>query len=156
MPVLVNDPLRLAGSVRVRVERSGVIVHDETVHNLLTTAGKDFVTAQVYNTSPGVAGANYIACSTNATTPVVGDTTLAGEITTNGLSRAQAAVAHVTGASTVVLQKTFTAQASFSQVQKLGLFTASSGGTLVHETLVTGVDLIANDNLMVTWTITLS
>ena len=60
-------------------------------HNLLTDAGRDWMHAQVYtNTSAGTRGAGYIASTESSITPAVGNTTLTGEISTNGLARADA------------------------------------------------------------------
>jgi hypothetical protein len=124
-------------------------------HNLITTAGKDFISAQIGSTTPGGNGANYIALTNTAITPAAGDTTLSGEITTNGLARAQGTYAHTAGQSTFTVSKTFTATASQS-AQAAGLFTASSAGTMMAENTFTSVSLANNDQLTITWTITLS
>lgn len=123
--------------------------------NLLTDAGRDFLLLQGYQTT-GLSsnGANYIALSTDSTAPADADTTLTGEITTGGLARAQGQVSHTTGENTTRVTKVFTATATHTSVQKTGLFTASSSGTLVHEYLASAVTLAANDQLQVMWTVT--
>ena len=128
--------------------------HEES-HNLITTAGKDFIAAQIGSTSPGANGANYIALTNTAITPAAGDTTLSGEITTNGLARAQGTYAHTAGQNTFTVSKTFTATATQS-AQAAGLFTASSAGTMMAENTFTSVTLNNGDQLTLTWTITLS
>ena len=125
-------------------------------HNLITTAGKDFISAQIGSTSPGANGANYIALTTTAVTPAAGDTTLSGELTTGGLGRAQGTYAHTAGQNTFTVSKTFTATATATNVQAAGLFTASSAGTMMAENTFTAVSLANNDQLTITWTITLS
>lgn len=129
---------------------------EQQIHNLVTNDGIDFLHAQGYGTSPGSNGANYIALSTDATAPAATDTTLTGEITTGGLARTQGSVSHTAGTTTTTIQKTFTATATHTGVQKSGLFDAATGGTLVHEATFSSVNLEANDQLQVTWTITLS
>lgn len=130
---------------------------EEEVHNLLTDDGRDFLHQQGYETTGlGTNGANYIALTSDTGTPAVTDTTLASEITTGGLARAQGTVAHTTGATTTTIQYTFTATATHSAVQKSGLFTAASAGIMVHEASFMSVNLQSNDQLQITWTITLS
>lgn len=124
-------------------------------HNLLTTAGRDFLHAQGYSTGPGANGGNYIALTTDSGAASAGDTTLASEIATNGLSRAIGAYAHSSSTNTTTVSKTFTASGTHTAVQKSGLFTAASVGTLVHEAVFTSVNLLSGDTLAITWTITL-
>jgi hypothetical protein len=51
---------------------------------------------------------------------------------------------------------TFSLAASgHTSVQKSGLFNASSSGTMTHENTFTAVTLATNDQLQVTWTLTL-
>ena len=126
--------------------------------NLLTNDGRDLFHAQCYtNTSAGTRGSGFIALSENATAPADGDTAVAGEISTNGLARADATTkTHTTGTATTTIQHTFTAAAAFTAVQKSGLFNASSGVTLTHENTFTSTALATNDQLQVTWTLTLN
>jgi hypothetical protein len=144
------------GYVVVSVVRGGQEIYHSEDHNLITNGGKDFISAQIGSTSPGTNGANYIALTTDSTSPAATDTTLASEITTGGLARAQGAYAHTTGTNTFTVSKTFTASSSFTGVQKAGLFTASSSGTMLAETTFTSVNLNSGDTLTITWTITLT
>ena len=129
-------------------------------HNLLTDAGKDWMHAQVYtNTSAGTRGAGFVASTESTITPAAGDTTLTGEITTNGLARADATTkSHTAAANTTTIEHTFTASGSFTNVKASALFNASSAGTMPHEAnFGTGSGTLAsNDTLKITWTLTLS
>jgi hypothetical protein len=129
-------------------------------HNLLTTAGKDWMHAQVYtNASAGTRGAGFIASTESTITPAVGDTTLTGEIATNGLSRADATTkTHTGGTNTSTIEHTFTASGAFTSVLASALFNASSAGTMPHiANFGTGSGTLAtNDTLKITWTLTLS
>jgi hypothetical protein len=150
-----SDSFRPTGHVQVTVERDGVVISSYQSHNLITNAGKDFISAQLGSTSPGANGANYIALTNTAITPAAGDTTLSGEISTNGLARAQGAYAHTNGQNTFTVTKTFTATGAQS-AQAAGLFTASSAGTMMAENTFTAVSLQAGDSITITWTITLA
>lgn len=125
-------------------------------HNLFVNAGRDFLSAQMFtNTSAGTRGAGFIALTENGTAPAASDTTLTSEISTNGLERADATTkSHSAGATTTVIEHTFTAGAAFSTVQKSGLFNAASSGTLVCENTFTSTALSTNDQIKITWTIT--
>ena len=131
----------------------------ENKPNLLTNAGRDWMIAQVYtNTSAGTRGSGYIALTANSTSPAAGDTSLAAEITSGGLARADATTkSHTGGTNSTTIQHTFTASATHTNVQKSGLFnnTKDNSDTMSHENVFTAVTLQSSDTLQVTWTTTL-
>jgi hypothetical protein len=126
-------------------------------HNLLTNGGRDFIHNQAYtNVAAGTQGSRYIAVTTDSGAPAAGDTTLTGEISTNGLQRVAATTnTHSNGTNTSTLGITFTASGAHTSVQKSALFNASSTGIMTHEATFTAVTLATNDQLQVTWTLTL-
>jgi hypothetical protein len=130
---------------------------------VLTNAGKDQIASAVANTSTQAAAANYIALTANATAPSASDTTLTAEITTGGggLIRAQAAYAHTGSTATFTLTKTFTANGSDSlpvTLAKIGVFNASSSGSLCFETLLSATATLtaSGDACTITDTFTIS
>jgi hypothetical protein len=131
------------------------IVEDKP--NLLTTAGRDWLHNQAYtNTSAGTRGAGFIVLSENASGASAGHTTVAGEITTDGLARADADTkTHTSSTNVSTIEHTFTASGAFTAVQLSGLLNAASVGTLVNENTFTPVALEIDDTLKVTWTITM-
>lgn len=134
---------------------SAELVGEETVHNVITNAGRDFLHTQGYGTSGlGANGLNYIALSNDTLTETTASTTLSTEIADNGLSRAQGTVTHTGGTNTTTVQKTFTASGS-QAAQKAALFTAAAAGTMNHALAFTQRSLISGDTLQVTFTITL-
>lgn len=126
-----------------------------------TNAGADFQSKVMADTSSNGTGAyaaaNYIGLSTDATAPAAGDTTLTGELSGSGLSRAQATYGHTAGASSFTLSKTFTsADATPHTINKIGVFNAASGGTLVFETALTSPpNLVLGDQVTITETVTI-
>jgi len=137
-------------------DAKGNLLWSGTFHNLVTTAGRDFLHTQGYATSGiGANGFNYIGLSNDASAPAVGDTVLASEIVANGLSRAQGTVAHTGGTNTTTVSKTFTCTTTSQAAQKLALFTASSSGTMCHEIAFPQRTLQVGDTLAVTVTVTL-
>lgn len=127
---------------------------------LLTNAGKDLMSRLMGDTASNGTGsyapANYIGLTANSTAPAAGDTTLTGEVGSGTLARAQAAYAHTNGQSTYTLTKTFTSDQTIT-VAKIGVFNASSAGTMMFTTLLNAVaSMVSGDTLAVTETVTLS
>lgn len=135
-----------------------------TAYNLVTDAGRVAIHTYIYGTSAQRSaaslgtGLNFIAISSDGTAPAAGDTTLAGELSGNGLTRAQGTVTLPTGSgTTTTVQHVFTyTNVSSQTVQKTALFDAASVGKMAHEILFSQRTLFQNDTLTVTFSITLS
>jgi len=98
--------------------------------------------------------ADYIALTEDSGAPASGSSTLTGELT-GDLGREQATYAHTDGTATYTLTNTWTSDQS-ATVRKIGVFNASSNGTLVFETeLNAEATLVSGDQLQVTETVTL-
>lgn len=161
-----TDSVGPHGYVVVTVTRDGNEIYRNEDHNLITDAGKDFISVQIGQTTGiGSNGANFIALSTNTASPAAGDTALAGEITSGGLARSQGAYAHTNGQNTFTITEQFSASATHTAVLKAGLFTAAVTGTpgaggddgiMMAENTFSAVTLQNGDQLTITWTITLS
>lgn len=124
--------------------------------NQITNSGRDFLHQQGYATSGlGSNGLNWIALTNTAITPAAGDTTLSGEISSNGLARAQGTVAHTGGTNTTTVAHTFTCATAPQAAQGIALFTASSVGTMNHEFSFAQRSLQIGDTITTTHTITL-
>lgn len=108
-------------------------------------------------------GLRVLALSTDSGAPATTDTSLTGELSTNGLGRAFGVFAHsaVSGgtSSTVTtvytLANTFTASGTTSSIQKCALFYSivAATGTAFFENTFSSVNVISGDTLAVTWTI---
>lgn len=118
-------------------DADGKVVHEETYNNIITSAGKAAIAGLVGNTG-GLTAFSYLAVGTSATTPVVGDTALGGEISTNGLGRASGTVTRQTTSytnDTLKIAYTWTASGA-STVQEAGILNAASAGTLLSHLLI--------------------
>lgn len=107
-----------------------------------------------YQVIPGSAPAAYLAVSSTVQSGLATDTTLAGELSTNGFSRAfWTTYTHSASASSYSLAKTFTASGN-ATINSEGLFTAASGGTLAFESAETSPPtLVSGDTLAQTVTV---
>ncbi|MFN4336479.1 MAG: hypothetical protein ACK4FV_02720 [Candidatus Nitrosocaldus sp.] len=155
-----NNNVESAGfydKVLITVERNGNIIYRYETHNLITDAGKDFIRQQAFGTASSTA--QYIALSTDPTTPTPSDTTLVGEIISQGLGRAQGTATNG-GTGQITISKTFTMtsgnQTSFT-INKAGLFDSSSGGTLVAVALISNPPTLqAGDSITINWQINIT
>jgi hypothetical protein len=164
-----TDSVGPHGYVTVSVMRDGQEVYHHEDHNDITVDGRDFIAQQIGQTT-GIAtnGANFIALTTTDITPsglVAAGSVLTGEISSGGLARAQGTYAHTNDAATFTITRTFTASATHTNIQGGGLFNAAvtgspgaggDDGTMVAVNEFTPVTLQNNDQLTITWTITLS
>lgn len=102
----------------------------------------------------------FMGLTTDTGAPNASDTVLTSEITTGGCSRAKATYAHTGGTNTYTMQVVFSVTATFTNIHKMAMFTASTstaGGVMVLEANLNQDATVGNgDTLTVTDTITLS
>jgi hypothetical protein len=167
---VTTDSVGAHGYVTVSVTRDGQEIYRHEDHNVITTAGLDFIRQQIGSSvaaggsAPASSGANFIALSSNADGASAAHTALAGEITAGGLQRSQGDYAEVS-TNQFTITETFAATAGHSDVRLAGLFTGPVVGTpgegdddgiMMAENIFTAVTLANGDQLTITWTITLS
>jgi hypothetical protein len=128
----------------------GKIFLDVWGHNLRVNSGINWQYNQMAGTT--AAACTYIALSNASITPNATDTSLASEITSNGLARALATPAHTSNATSYTLSNTFTATGT-QAAQAAAILNASSSGTMCFENTFTQASLVSGDTLTVTWTI---
>ena len=128
---------------------------------MVTTDGRDDIHASLYGVpSGGTAGAalyQHIGLSTNSTDPTAASTSLTDEINSGGITRSQATtIAHTDNSNRTDLSYEFSSSGTHTAIHSAGLFSAASGGILVHAAAFDNdVTLQANDTLTVEWQITL-
>lgn len=124
-----------------------------------TNAGRDHqsrVMGDTASTGTGAyAPATYIGVTANSTAPAASDISLAGEIASGTLTRAQAVYAHTNGTASYTLTKVFTSDQTIT-LAKVGVFTAPTSGTMAFETLLnTPAPMVSGDQVQITMTVTL-
>jgi hypothetical protein len=122
--------------------------HTVEFHNKMTNEGLAVISGLVGNTGSQTAF-TYIAVGSSNTAVSASHTALQAEISTNGLSRASATVSRKTTTQTndtLVLAKVFTVTGS-STVEEVGVFNASSSGTMLARAL-TGSISVVNGNVL--------
>jgi hypothetical protein len=112
----------------------------------------------------GIASVRSMGLSTNSSAASATDTTLASELTSNGLARALATFARGSnpsgGSGTFTLQKAFSITGGTTTVEKMGLFvclTSAGADPMIFEDLLNAAaTVVSGDTLTVTDTVTLS
>lgn len=108
----------------------------------------------------GLSAIRFIGLTTNASAASASNTTLTGEITSNGADRALATYAHTFGNSTLTLTKAFSITGTHTAIHRAGAFTAltaAGADPMIYETVLNADATVVNgDTLTVTWTFTLS
>lgn len=124
-----------------------------------TMTGTTPASTNGYHIQPSVL-ARFMGMTTDVGAAAAGDTTLATELTTNGLSRAKAVYAHTGATATYTLVGTYNVSGGPQTVHKGGLFTAANttaAGVMVFEAVLNADAIVTSgDTLVVTATVTLS
>jgi len=105
----------------------------DKVHNVFPSACIDKIHKMSFiDTSATEVGFNYIALTADTTQTInASQTSLTGEISTNGLGRTLATTrTHTNGTNTSLIEHTFTLSGSQSDITRAALFNASSSGTM--------------------------
>ena len=125
-----------------------------------TYSGRDWMARIMGNPASTGTGdyapATWIGLTENDDNPVLGDTVLAGEITTGTLARAQATFSHTSGAQTYTLTKVFTSDQE-AEPKKIGVFTAATGGHMPFEALIADPEEVhVGDQYQIVETVTMT
>ena len=123
-----------------------------TVDNLVVNGGLAFLTGN------DIRGMKYIAVGTSSTAVSGAQTALVAEITTLGLGRA---IGTVTQEETNVANDTFQVTKTFTAsgaqtIEEIGVFNASSSGTMLSRALTTSKAISNGESLACTYQLILS
>jgi len=148
---MIEDFIKATGKLNIQViDSAGSVKQEETVDNLVVTAGKVFIASRMAGTSSAVM--SYMAIGTGTTAAAVGDTALQSQ------SAIVALTSTTPSSNTVVYVASFPAgtPATLTAITEAGIFNASSAGTMLCHTVFAAVNKDVGDTMQITWTITLS
>lgn len=148
--------ISIQGRCRVKVVNpDGTVVSDSGwMKNKITTAGL----AQIASLAGDATAVpfTYLAVGTSSTAVSAAHTGLQAEISDSGLERAAATVTRSTTTSTndtLQLDYTWTASGSKS-IEEIGVFNASSSGTMLGRLLTTTKAIISGQSFIATYKVT--
>jgi hypothetical protein len=125
----------------------GEIKHEQTLHNLITTAGRNEL---VNRWDDGTAQPTHMAIGTGTNAAAAGDTTLQTELDRNALT------SRVAATNVLTMVGDWAAGDGTGAITEAGVLSASSSGTLFSRAVFSVVNKAAGDTLSITWTYTLT
>lgn len=148
------DTIEPKGRINLKCFRvDGSLKWEVDTNNLVTSAGKAQLALLAGDAS--ATPFTYLEVGTSSTAVSVGQTALQAAITTGGLARAAATVSRVTTTVTndsLRLVYTWTASATHA-VEEIGIFNASSAGTMLGRALTGTKNLVSGETLVGTYTV---
>jgi hypothetical protein len=146
----MNTDIALRGVARLVLrDRDGRVTHDETVENLITTAGRNAWVSRLAS-SPGTAVPTHMAIGTGTTAAAAGDTTLQTELDRNALT------SNTASANVLTMVGNWAAGDGTGAITEAGVLSASTSGTLFSRAVFSVINKGASDTLAITWTYTLT
>jgi hypothetical protein len=143
----------------VIVSNTGTVLTIDQWYNPATGAAGSTPNATAsYQIIPGQAPAYYLAVSATSFSPATSDTTLNGELTSNGFTRALGTYAHTAAATTYTLTHTWTATGTetINNEAVFGAVNTTAGGVMPFESAEPSPPtLVSGDTLQNTCTITM-
>lgn len=148
----MEDKLSIKGEVHIKLTDSNGNIKDERVFpNLVTTAGKGFITSRMASASAAVMG--WIEVGTSSTTPAVGDTALGSA----SFRKAVTVSGGTPSGNTLTFATTLSAGEGTATLQEAGIFNqVTTGGTMLARTTFSPIVKAAGDTLAITWVITVN
>lgn len=145
---MFSDPIKATGRLHIElVGADGKLVEARDVSNLVVTAGLTHLAARAVGSPTAM---SHMAAGTGATAAALGNTTLGTEIGRVALTSA------VSSVNTIVYTATFGPGVATGSITELGVFNASSSGTMLARTVFAALVKDSLMTLTVTWTVTLN
>ena len=130
-----------------------ISLNDEIVQeadNLVVTAGKEWVTARMKDTSTVM---THMGIGTSSTAAAAGQTDL---VAVTGARLALTDSGGIVAGSVITFACTYPAGAHTAAITEAGIFTASTSGTMLARTVFTVVNKGALDSMTISWAVTIS
>ena len=142
---MINENFKVTGAVVIR--KNGEIVKE--IPNTIVTTGKNDIASLI--TGAGAA-MTHMGVGTGATAVAAGNTALETQVDRNALVTSGG----VASTNTVEFESVWNAGDGTGALTEAGLFSASTGGTMLARTVFSVVNKSASDILTITWTVTVS
>ena len=141
---MLQDDFKMIGRLSIAVNDKVV----QEIPNLVVTDGKEFVASRMKDAT--TTAMSHMAVGTGSTAAAAGDSALGSEADRNALTSTTVSGADITYVAT------FAAGEGTGALTEAGLFNASSSGDMLCRTVFPVVNKGQNDQMSVTWTVTVS
>ena len=148
---MIIDNLEITGALQISL-------NNEVVHqcdNLVVTAGKEWVANRFKDDGGGftqLGEMTHMAVGSGSAAAAVGNTALGAELNRIALTTAGGTVS----GATVQYDATWTSSSPAYAIEEAGIFTASTGGTMLARTVFAIINKGTDDTVSISWTITVS
>ena len=150
---MINDNLKLSGALSiVLTDKNGNVKDSREVKNLVVNTGLAYIISRMVGTSKAVV--SHMALGAGTSAAAASQTDLVSMLG----SREPLDSTTITGTNLEKVQyvATFEPGDATGAVTEAGLFNAASGGDMLCRTVFPVVNKAADDQMAITWTITLS
>ncbi len=145
---MLNEIIKVTGALNiVRTNEQNQVVEEVHVPNLVVSSGKVFIANRMINDSGKM---SHMAVGTISTTPAVGQVALESELARVAFSSSSST------SNTATYVATFGPGVGTGALTEAGIFTASSGGTMLCRTVFNVINKNASDTVTISWVITIS
>ena len=149
MSARINELLKATGKLTVTLtDENGNVKQHIEIDNLIVNVGKGFIASRMGSNAAALM--SHMAIGAGAVAAAGGDTQLGNE-----LGRVALTSSTVTGNS-IAYVATFGPGVGTGNVVEAGLFNANAAGLMLARTVFGLVTKGANDNLAITWTVTIN
>ena len=147
----MEESMKIKGHINVKLyDKSGKLKSEVDKHNVIVTAGKNFLAAWLAATSQALPFMNYMSLGTGTTAAGASDTTLETELPTRVAGTISSSTATWTN------QATFGAGVDTGAITEAGLFSATAAGTMFARQTFAVQNKLAGDTIVFTWNVTFS
>ena len=148
---MIIDNLEITGALQISLNNE--IVHQ--CDNLVVTAGKNWVANRFKDGGDGftqLGEMTHMAVGSGSTAAAVGNTALGTELNRIALTTAGGTVSN----ATVQYDATWSDAVGALAIEEAGIFSASTGGTMLARTVFAIINKGTDDTVSISWTITVS
>lgn len=150
---MINEKLKLSGALSiVLTDKNGNVKDTREVKNLVVNAGLAYIISRMVGTSKSVM--SHMALGAGTTAAAAGQTDLVSML--GAREALDSTTISGTNSEKVVYVSTFEPGDATGAVTEAGIFNAVSGGDMLCRTVFPVVNKAADDQMAVTWTITLA
>lgn len=148
---MLNESLKLKGHINIKLfNEAGELKQEVDKDNVVVTVGKNYLASWLAAASQAGYFMQYIGLGEGTTAAQSSDTALETELSLR-------VAGNVTSSTNVWQnQATFGAGVDTGAITESGLFSASSGGTMLARQVFPVVNKLAGDTIVFTWQITIA
>ena len=148
---MLNESLKIKGHLNVKLyDEKGNLKNEVDKDNVITTVGKTYLANWLTAATQSTAFMQYMGLGTGTSAASASDTALETPLAT------RVAGTLTNSTNTWQNQTTFAPGINTGAVSEAGLFSASTGGTMMARQTFATINKLAGDTIVFTWTITLS